>query len=269
VLEIVVCIKQVPDSSKMEVDETTSTLIREGAEMKINPFDLYAIETALRIREQKGGRITAISMGPQQAAQILREAFMMGVDRGILLCDPRLAGSDTLATAFAIACGIQQAVAKAQLLVCGKQTTDGDTAQVGPEIAEFLQIPHLCNVSGILELGENALVATVDLLDAVQTVRVEYPCLITVEKDIFPPRLPSFRKKSEAKSKPIEVLGCSDLMCEDLNRFGLDGSPTHVEKMFPPQNGKPHVRWTGTGAELAERMTEQIKHLKLRQSDDR
>ncbi len=262
-MEIVVCIKQVPDTSKIEVDEITGTLKREGAEVKMNPFDLYAIETALRIREATGGTVWVISMGPQQAAQVLREAFMMGVDRGVLLCDPRFAGADTLATSFTLALGIRKAVKKTDLIICGKQTTDGDTGQVGPEIAEFLQIPHVCNVSHLVEAREHALVLRIDLQETLQEVQVECPCLITVEKDIFPPRLPSFRKREEAHRKRVEVLGFSDLQTDDPDRFGLQGSPTHVEKMFPPVVDKPREIWTGASVNLAERLVDRLQRMKL------
>lgn len=262
-MEIVVCIKQVPDTAKIEVDETTGTLKREGAEVKMNPFDLSAIETALQIREATGGTVWVISMGPTQAAQVLREAFMMGADRGVLLCDPRFAGSDTLATSYTLALGIRTAVKNPQLIICGKQTTDGDTGQVGPEIAEFLQIPHVCNVSRLVEAREHALALMVDLQEMLQKVQVECPCLITVEKDIFPPRLPSFRKREEARHKLIDVLGCSDLETGDPGCFGLQGSPTHVEKMFPPVVDKPQEIWTGTGIDLAERLVDRLQRMKL------
>jgi electron transfer flavoprotein beta subunit len=268
-MTIVVCIKQVPDSAKIEVDETTGALRREGVDTKINPFDLYAIESVLRIREQVGGQIVAISMGPAQATQVLREAFTMGVDRGVLLSDPKFAGSDTLATAFTLARGIQKAAGDFRVIVCGKQTTDGDTAQVGPEIAEFLQIPHVCSVGALAAISPASMILTVDLLDVIQTIEVKYPCLITVEKDIFPHRLPSFRKKQETRARAIEVLNCDDLGMKGDDRFGLDGSPTHVEKIFPPKTEKVREMWNGSSLELVERMMKQLQRSKFLVSDGR
>ena len=144
-MEILVCIKQVPGTSKVEVDEKTGVLKRDGVDSKMNPYDLYALETALRLRKKVGGNVSVITMGPPQATEVVKEAYMMGVDRGALISDRKFAGADVLATAYTISQGIRK-MGEFDLILCGKQTTDGDTAEVGPEIAEYLKIPHIANV---------------------------------------------------------------------------------------------------------------------------
>ncbi|MDR3602471.1 MAG: electron transfer flavoprotein subunit beta/FixA family protein, partial [Desulfosporosinus sp.] len=152
-MEILVCIKQVPGISKIEVDPITGVLKRDGVDSKMNPYDLYAIETALRIKEQVGGTVKVISMGPPQAQDVIKEAYMMGADEGALVSDRKFAGADVLATAYTISQGVRK-MGNFDLILCGKQTTDGDTAQVGPEMAEYLGIPHIANVLKIIELKE-------------------------------------------------------------------------------------------------------------------
>ena len=195
-MEILVCIKQVPGTSEVEVDEETGVLKRSGIESKMNPYDLYALETAMRIKADIGAKISVLSMGPPQAKEVIREAFMMGVDEGALLSDRKFAGADVLATAFTLSQGVKK-MGLPDLIICGRQTTDGDTAQVGPELAEFLGIPHVANITELLKVTEASIVAIVDLPDTVQTVEIEFPCLITVEKGIFEPRLPSFKLKMD------------------------------------------------------------------------
>ena len=189
-LEIIVCIKQVPGTSDVEMDEN-GNLIRESIEAKMNPFDLFAIETALRLKEMgKTELICVLSMGPPQAESVIREAFMMGVDKGILLTDKKFAGADVLATSYTLAQGIRK-FGNFDLIICGKQTTDGDTAQVGAELAEFLNIPHVTNVQKIIDVQESSIVVEMDLPTMTMIAQIDFPCLITVEKDIYQPRLPS------------------------------------------------------------------------------
>ncbi len=191
-MEILTCIKQVPGTSEVEVDEKTGVLKRDGVDSKMNPYDLYALETALRIKKEKGSTLKVITMGPPQAKQIITESFMMGVDEGAILSDRKFAGADVLATSYTLSQGIKK-LGNPDLIICGKQTTDGDTAQVGPEIAEFLNIPHVTNVTKIIEVKDKSIVVEVDMPNTLETCEIQYPCLITVEKDIFQPRLPSFK----------------------------------------------------------------------------
>jgi len=261
-MDIIVCIKQVPTTSKVEVDEETGVLKRAGVESKMNPYDLYALETALQIREKLGGTITAITMGPPQAEAVIREAYMMGVDRGFLLTDRRFAGADVLATSYTLSQGIK-VIGEYDLIICGRQTTDGDTAQVGPAIAEYLDIPHVAWISRINEVSETSLVVEQNLADSVEVVEVGYPCLITVEKDIVQPRLPSYRLKLKTRDWPVKNLVLEDLPDQDETKYGLKGSPTQVERVFPPEQNTGQILWEGNGDELAEQCFQTLKKLKF------
>ena len=209
-MDIIVCIKQVPGTSEVEIDEITGTLKRDGVDSKMNPYDLYAIETAVKIKEETGAKVTAITMGPPQAKSILHEAYMMGADDAVLLTDRKFAGSDVLATSYTIAQGIKK-TGVPNLIICGKMTTDGDTAQVGPEIAEFLGIAHVSNVLKILQSKEDSIIVEMDMPNTVEVVEIEYPCLITVEKGIFQPRLPSYRLKLATVNKDIKAVSYTHL----------------------------------------------------------
>jgi electron transfer flavoprotein beta subunit len=261
-MNITVCIKQVPGTSEVEVDEKTGVLKRDGIDSKMNPFDLFAIESALRIKEKNNAKINIISMGPPQTKEIIKEAFMMGADSGTLLSDRRFAGADVLATAYTLAQGIQKS-GHTDLIICGKQTTDGDTAQVGPEIAEFLDIPHVTNVREIIDIGTCDITLEMDLPHSVEVVKVKYPCLITVEKDINQPRLPSFKLKLATASKDISVYGLDDFSDNNENNYGLSGSPTQVRKIFPPDSNTTHEQWEGSGEELGAKLFERLNQMKF------
>lgn len=261
-MEIVVCIKQVPGTTEVEVDEKTGVLKRDGIDSKMNPYDLYAIETAVKIKENNGAKVSAISMGPPQAASIIKEAYMMGVDDGALLTDRKFAGADVLATAYTLAQGVKK-VSKADLVICGKMTTDGDTAQVGPEMAEFLNIPHVANVLEIIEVKEKSIVVKMDMPNTVEIAEVEYPCLITVEKDIFQPRLPSFKLKLETVDKNIPFISLNDFEDKDENKYGLNGSPTQVKRIFPPEGNNDNEVWEGNSEELTNQLFNKLKELKF------
>ncbi len=261
-MNILVCIKQVPDSNKVEVDPVTGVLKRNGVDSKMNPYDLYAIETALRIREEKGGTICALTMGPGQAAGVIREAFAMGVDRGVLISDRKFGGADVLATSYTISQGIKK-IGEFDLILCGKQTTDGDTAQVGPEVSEWLNIPCVSNVSKLVEIGEEAIVVEMDMTHDIEITKIQFPCLLTVDKDIFMPRLPSYVKKLETKDREITVLTLADLEDQDEKHYGLNGSPTQVERIFPPEVNAHRELWNGTTAELSDQLLNKLQELKF------
>ncbi len=180
-MHIIVCIKQVPGSSNVQVDPLTGVLKRDGVESKLNPYDLFALETAFALRTRRGGTVTALTMGPPQAEAVLREALCMGADRGVLLSDRRFAGSDVVATSYTLSQGIRR-IGAFDLIVCGKQTTDGDTAQVAAETAEFLGLPSAANVGEILEITDTHLVARLNLDRYIQVQRMPLPCLISVIK---------------------------------------------------------------------------------------
>lgn len=261
-MDIFVCIKQVPGTSEVEVDEKTGVLKRDGVDSKMNPYDLYAVEAAIKMKEDKGGEVTVLSMGPPQAAEIIRESYMMGADKGALFTDRKFAGADVLATSYTLAQGIKK-LGNPDLIICGKMTTDGDTAQVGPEIAEFLNIPHVANVKKILEIKEDSIVLEMDMPHTVEVVDVKLPCLIAVDKDIYQPRLPSFKKKLATKDREIPFYSLKDLDDHDEMKYGLNGSPTQVKRIFPPKANTDHEIWEGTGGELSEKLFDKLKELKF------
>lgn len=261
-MNILVCIKQVPDSNKVEVDPVTGVLKRNGVESKMNPYDLYALEAALRIREKTAGSITVITMGPGQAVGIIKEAFAMGADNGVLISDRKFGGADVLATSYTLSQGIKQS-GEFDLILCGKQTTDGDTAQVGPEVAEWLGIPSLSNVSRIIEQKESSLVVEMDMTDDIEVAEIQYPCLLAVDKDIFIPRLPSYIRKQETKDREIKVITLANMEDKEEKNYGLNGSPTQVQKIFPPQVNNHREVWNGDGKELAEQLLHKLKELKF------
>lgn len=260
-LNIVVCIKQVPETRDVEVDAETGVLKREGVDSIINPYDLYALETALQMKEKFGGVISAISMGPPQAEIVLREALMMGVDQAYLLSDKAFAGADTLATAYTLAQGISK-IGDYQLIICGMQTTDGDTAQVGPGIAEFLDIPHDTCVVSLLDCTPASVMLKRDMGVSIDEIRLDLPCLITVNKGINQPRLLSYRLKMKTKNWPITVWGKTDLG-DQSGYFGLTGSPTQVERIFPPESNITVERWSGTGEQLGDKAFNKLKELRF------
>ncbi|MBU3194789.1 electron transfer flavoprotein subunit beta/FixA family protein [Clostridium algidicarnis] len=261
-MEILVCIKQVPGTSKVEVDPVTGVLKRDGVDSKMNPYDLYALETALKIKEEKGGLIKVISMGPPQAKDVIKEAYMMGADEGALVTDRKFAGADVLATSYTISQGVKK-MGAFDIILCGKQTTDGDTAQVGPEMAEYLQIPHIANVLKIIEVKEKSIIVEMDMSNTVEIAEVQFPCLLTVEKDIFQPRLPSYRKKIATKDREIKIITLNDFEDKDENKYGLNGSPTQVERIFPPDINNNRENWTGNSTELSFKIARKLKELKF------
>ena len=245
-MNIFVCIKQVPSTNKVQVDEKTGVLKRDGIASKMNPYDLYALETALRLKAQHGGTVTVGTMGPPQAQAVVKEAYMMGADEGYVFSDRRLGGADVLATSYTLSQAIQS-VGDFDLILCGKQTTDGDTAQVGPVIAEHLGIPHAAWVSKLTVSGDGV-DAEPQLQDVIETVHMPFPCLVTVEQDIHVPRLPSLKVAREIGDKPVHIQGLDTFLDTDPNHYGLTGSPTQVERIFPPANDTEHEIWEGEGS---------------------
>lgn len=257
-MRIIVCIKQVPGTTKVEIDADTGVLKRDGIASKMNPYDLYALETGLRIKEQLSGTLTVVSMGPPQAEAVIREAYLMGADAGVLLSDREFAGSDVLATAYTLAQGIQS-LGEFELIICGKQTTDGDTAQVGPAMAEFLNIPHVAWVSNITAISAERIVVEQDLAESFEKVAMAYPCLITVEKGIVQPRLPSYRRKLATADRKVRVMKLVDLSDSNPAHYGLDGSATQVERVFPPETNRKQVLWDGAPAVVADQILQVLR----------
>jgi electron transfer flavoprotein beta subunit len=234
-LNIIVCIKQVPDTTDVKISPETNTLIREGVSSIINPFDMYAIEEGLRLKEKFGGKVTVISLGPPQAIKALKEAVGMGADEAIQLSDHAFAGSDSWATSYTLAQAIKK-LGEFDIILCGKQAIDGDTGQVGPGIASQLGITQLTYVSRVLQLEPKLGSITVERLleEGREIVEARLPALLTVVKDINQPRAATLSNMRRASSLQIPVWTAADLPGADLSKLGLAGSPTQVIKISSP-----------------------------------
>jgi len=257
-VKVIVCIKQVPDPEHAKMDEKSGTVVREGVELMVNPFDLYAVEEGLRLKEKMGGEVVAISMGPPQAEKALREVIGMGVDEGILLTSRDFAGADTWATSYTLAKACEK-VGEYDLIICGKQAIDGDTAQVGPGIAAQLGIPQMTFVRKIDEISEDKIKAERLVEDGYEVISSPLPLLLTVVKEINEPRLPTLRGRLNAKKVIIEKWGPEDLGVEK-DKIGMNGSPTMVDEIYTPdlsKNGKIF-----TSDQLGEAVEEIIKKQK-------
>lgn len=261
-MEILVCIKQVPDTTDIKIDPVYNTLIRSGVPSIINPYDMYAIEEGLRLKEKYGGKVTVISMGPPQVESSFKEAVALGVDDCILLSDRKFAGADTLATSYTIAGGIKK-IEDWDLIICGKQASDGDTAQVGPGIAEFLHIPQATYVKKI-ESADNEKIVVQRMTDyGYDVVELKLPALITVVKDINEPRLPSLRGKMRAKKFEHQVFTADDIIQTEENRLGLDGSPTKVVRIFTPELKGGGELIEAEPEEAVDRLIKKMQELKI------
>jgi electron transfer flavoprotein beta subunit len=255
-LNVIVCIKQVPETTEVDFDKETGRLIREGVAAVVNPFDEYAIEEGIRIRERYGGKVKALTMGPPWAESALKDTIAMGVDEGWLATDRAFAGADTWATGYTLAKCIEK-LADYDLIICGLKTTDGDTGQTGPEIAEFLQIPHVCYVNEIKEVKNGTIILKRLLDDGVETLEVPLPLLITVSKDINQPRLATLRGRLRAKKTEIKQITSEDLKIEN-EKLGLEGSFTRVIKIFTPELSPGGEIVTGEPEELAEKLFQKL-----------
>ncbi|MBU5460931.1 electron transfer flavoprotein subunit beta/FixA family protein [Anaerostipes sp. MSJ-23] len=250
-MKIIVCMKQVPAGTKVDIDPETGSMKRLSGETRTNPYDLFALEAALQLREKLGGSVTVLTMGPPQAEEMMKDAYTMGADDAIILSDRKFAGADVLATSYALSQGIQ-AAGGADLIICGKQTTDGDTAQVGPAIAEHLGIPHAAWVAEIVDADQDSIQVRQDLVSVSQTSKIPYPCLITVDKDMCVPRLPSYILQKESQDRPVKIMTFDDMLDHNLSRYGLVGSPTAVERMFAPPEIEKQVYFEGDAQKKTE-----------------
>ncbi|WP_372805667.1 electron transfer flavoprotein subunit beta [Pontiella sp.] len=230
-MNIVVCIKQVPDSDKVTIDRETNRLNRAGVPSIINPFDENALEMALQLKELHGGKVTVISMGPPQAEEALRTALSHGADEAVLISDRKFGGADTWATSYTISLAIKK-LEGVDLVLFGKQAIDGDTAQVGPGVAHFLDIPMLTYAKAVEVTGETFKVNKVTE-DGYEIWDVDKPCALTVVKEANNLRMPSLKKKMAAKKAVIPCWGVEELQ-PDEDKIGLAGSPTKVSKVFAP-----------------------------------
>lgn len=252
-MRIIVCMKQVPAGAKADIDPETGAMKRLSGDTRTNPYDLFALETALTLRERLSGTVTALTMGPSHAEEMMKDAYAMGADDAVILCDRKFAGGDVLATSYCLSQGIQ-VIGGADLIVCGRQTTDGDTAQVGPAIAEHLHIPHAAWVAEIVAADADCIRVRQDLASVSQVSELPYPCLITVDKDICVPRLPSYRLRRDTTGRPVRFLSFEDMPDRNLDRYGLVGSPTAVKRMFAPAETEKQVYIEGSAEEKADKL---------------
>jgi electron transfer flavoprotein beta subunit len=256
-LNIIVCLKQVPGTTDVKIDPATNNLKREGIQNVMNPLDTYALEEGVRLKERGGGKVTAISMGPLPAKEMLREAISLGADEAILLSDAAFAGADTWATAYTLAVAVRK-IGAYDLVVCGRQTFDGDTGQVGPELAELLGVSLVTNVSKIEEIS-NGQMRVYRMVDEGHSVmQCSLPAVISVTKEINVPRIPSLRSIMRAKNAVIQTWALPE-MGVDKNRVGLAGSYTRVVKVFYPTRTRQATIFKGEMPAQIESLVDKLK----------
>ncbi|MBD3231020.1 MAG: electron transfer flavoprotein subunit beta [Candidatus Lokiarchaeota archaeon] len=268
-MKVFVCIKQVPAITEVKVDSKTGLLVREGIPGMINPMDKNALELALRIKQDIGAEIISISMGPPQAEEVLREALAIGVDRAYLLSDRKFAGADTLATSHTIALAIEKILVdsnpkESYLIICGSQALDGDTAQVGPEIAEELDIPQITYVQAIKKVNNDKIIAeSVFRPDEVVVLESKLPALITVLKQINTPRYPKISGIVDAfDQKEVSYLNADELNADEA-KIGLNGSKTQVWRIFVPKAKGEYKKLSGSTEEMVGKLCKYLKEDKV------
>lgn len=255
----IVCIKQVPGTTQVRINPETGTLIRDGVEAVVNPFDEYAIEEALRIKEKTGGTVKAITMGPPQAEAVLRSAIAMGADEGILVTDQLFAGSDTWATSHTLSIAIKS-LGTVDLIICGKQAIDGDTAQVGPGVAEMLDIPFVAWVRKVEVITPTSIRVERMMEEGYDIIEMPLPALITVVKEINIPRMASLKGKMRAKNAQLIKLNAASFPVR-VDRIGLKGSPTQVLRSFVPEKKSGGEKISGDVAELVAKIKSTVLDL--------
>jgi electron transfer flavoprotein alpha/beta subunit len=261
-MDCIVLVKQVPDTQEVKMDPKTGTLIREGIQTIINPDDLHALEEALALKEKHGGKVIAISMGPPQAVEALAEAIAMGADEAILLSDRAFAGADTWATSHTLGKCIQK-LGRFDLILCGRQAIDGDTAQIGPQVAEMLGIPQITYVRSLSIVGPKVIAERV-MEDGFERLEASLPALVTVLRDLNKPRYPTIPGlilacSSQAK---IHFWNPADIGVK-AQEIGLDGSLTHVVKTFPPAKKKEGETFQGSTGEVVEQLVDRLKEIHI------
>ena len=260
-MNIIVCLKQVPGTTEVKIDPETNTLRREGVKNVVNPFDTYALEEGVRLRERYGGKVTVISMGPPQAEEMLREAISCGADEAVLISDRAFAGSDTLATSYTLSCAVNK-LSDYDLVICGRQTIDGDTGQVGPELSEALVLPFVAYVSKVEEVADGKMTLERMVEDGHEVIETPLPVVITVVKEINVPRLPSLRGITRAKKAEIPVWTAGDLEVDE-GRVGLAGSATWVIEVFFPQRVHQGEMLEGEPESQVDVLREKFRELKI------
>jgi len=260
-MDILVCVKQVPDTTEIKIDRETNTLIRAGVPSIVNPFDAFALELGVRLKEKHGGTITILSMGPEQAKAALKECLSVGADKAVLLSDRAFGGSDTLATSYILSSAVKK-LGKFDLILCGKQAIDGDTAQVGPEMAEHLGLPQVTYALDI-DMKDGDVIVKRETETGYEMIKTKTPAVITVVKTEFEPRYATIKSKMAANKAVIPTITSADIEI-DLTRAGLKGSPTKVKKTFTPSVKNSGVKIKeATGAEAAAKLVSLLDEAKL------
>lgn len=262
-MNILVCIKQVPDTNEIKINPETNTLIRDGVPSIVNPFDGYALEAAARIKDKNPDtKIVVVTMGPPQAENALRECLAIAADKAYLATDRAFGGSDTLATSYilsGVVKHLEELEGKFDAIFCGKQAIDGDTAQVGPEMAEHLGYPQVTYALEVQEKTDDGLKILREAEDGNQIVGIKFPCLVTFTKPSFDPRFPTIKRKMAARKATIEHVTAADVPQIDLAHAGLKGSPTKVKKTFvPPRKKSGVVIKEETGEASAQKLFEML-----------
>lgn len=256
-MKIAVCMKQVPATSEGDMDKETGMLIRTGLETIVNIYDLAALEAALQIKEAYGAQIHVFTMGPEKAEAVLREAFGMGADEGYLICGREFAGADVLATSYTLMQAVRS-IGEYDLILCGRQTTDGDTAQVSGALAKWLDLPHI-NWVKQLKIAEEKKIEAVYCMEGREvTARIALPCLVSVERESFIPRMPSLKLKIAGRKKLVHKITIQHFEDQDCGHYGLLGSATRVKRIFPPQRTRKREAAALGKEEAAEYMLSQI-----------
>ncbi len=262
-MHIVVCMKQVPDSAQIRVHPVTNTIMRQGVPTIINPYDLFAIEEALRLRDQFGGEVTVLTMGPPSAEDSLRKALSFGVDRAVLLTDRFFAGADTLATTYALATALRKIGAEfgaPDIVFTGKQTIDGDTAQVGPGVAKrlgFIQLTYVSRINSV-DVDKRLIEVERRAEGGVQQLQSRLPCLITILEGVNEIRVGSLTDALKAARAKLVRWSAQDAGVEDITKCGLRGSPTIVKKVFAPQPRAKKAEFIELGDKPGEALVEAL-----------
>jgi electron transfer flavoprotein beta subunit len=262
-MDIIVLVKQVPNTTDVKLDPKTGNLIREGIESIINPDDRHAVEAAVGIKEDAGGKVTVLSMGPPQAIDAVSEAMGMGADEGILVTDRAFAGADTWATSTTLGKAVER-VGKFDLVICGRQAIDGDTAQIGPQVADYLKIPHVTYVFDIESIGKKSLVVKRRLEDGYERIECTLPALLTVIGELNVPRHPKVAGLIEAckEKAPIRLWNAADIGVQ-AQEVGLEGSLTHVIKTFAPKSERQGEILQGDAKTAARTLVENFREKRL------
>ncbi|MDR2395335.1 MAG: electron transfer flavoprotein subunit beta/FixA family protein [Endomicrobium sp.] len=258
-MNIIVCIKQVPNTENVQIDPQTGRLKRDGIESIINPYDEYAIEEGVKLKEKFGGKVTAITMGPPQAESALREAIARGADEAVLISDTAFGGADTLATSYTLSTAIKT-IGNYSIIICGKQAADGDTAQVGPGIAEMLNIPHVSCVKKIEVIDDVSIKVERMMEDGYDLIESSLPVLLTVVKEINNPRMASLKGKMLAKKAIIKSLDAISIGA-DIKKIGLDGSPTQIVNIFNPPQRTGGEKFVGQAKDIAANIVKRLSDL--------